>query len=118
MPLRSARFARHWRLGTRLLALWLTAISVPGAQELIEDAVHVLTDGHTAHDPEHADEQPGHCCSGLFHSCACHTNAVATAASLSTRLPPQRFARSHVSREGLSLDRSGFRNDPFRPPIA
>jgi hypothetical protein len=118
MHRRPARFARPWRLATRLLALWLAAISVPGAQELIEDAVHVLADGHTAHDPEHAGEQPGHCCSGLFHSCACHTNSVATAASLLARLPPQRFARSHVSREGPTLECSGFGSDPFRPPIA
>ena len=101
-----------------MLALWLAAISVPGAQELIEDAVHVLVDGHTAHDPEHADEQPGHCCSGLFHSCACHVNAVATAAGAPTRLPPQHFARNHVTRGAPALDRTGFRSDPFRPPIA
>src|SRR5262245_40866753 len=92
----------------RFLALWLALMSVPGAEELIEDAVHVLADGHTAHDPEHADEQPGHCCSGLFHSCPCHVNAVATVTSAGARLAPQNCARAAVIDVGRDGYRPGF----------
>ena len=116
--MRSRATRRCFRVfSARLLALWLVAISVPGAAELLEDAVHALVDGHTAHDRDHAGEQPGHCCSGLFQICACHTNAVATL-SAATGLSPQLFARSHVPGDERHAARPGFRSAPFRPPTA
>jgi len=92
-------------------------IAVPGLQEMLEDAVHFIADGHTAHEAGHADEQPGHCCSGLFHVCPCHAHAVAEVQSVS--LVPSLHAPTLVvmvhDTDGV---RPGFHATPFRPPTA
>lgn len=57
-------------VGARVLACVLLFFVVPGVEEWVSDAVHVVLDGHTFHDQGH--EEPDHCCSGAFHFCGCH----------------------------------------------
>ena len=90
-------------------------IAVPGVQEFIEDAVHLISDGHTAHDVGHAGEQPGHCCSGLFHVCACHANAVAALVT-EISLPGAHSTPCEELGYGGKILLPGFRTPPFRPP--
>ncbi|HEX2676477.1 MAG TPA: hypothetical protein VHM19_07550 [Polyangiales bacterium] len=92
-------------------------IAIPGAQEVIEDAVHFIADGHTAHEAEHAGEQPGHCCSGLFHVCACHAHAVGALASPSV-VPSAPLQAQQLHARAATDFRPGFHSTPFRPPTA
>ncbi len=82
-----------------LRRVWLIALVVlglcPGGYGFVQDAVHLVTDGHVvdahrhndavaAHDDVsadangHDDRAPGdeHGCSGTFHTCGCHAGAV------------------------------------------
>ncbi|MBV1861326.1 MAG: hypothetical protein KUG77_23105 [Nannocystaceae bacterium] len=59
----------------QLCALLLAFLLTPGAGEVVENAVHLVADGHTAHsidDAEHAPAGDEHGCTGMMHSCACH----------------------------------------------
>ena len=98
-----------------MLAAGMLFFVVPGAQELLEDAVHFLADGHTAHEAGHADEQPGHCCSGLFHVCPCHANAVADLANVSVVPSVAALTLVFLVHEADGF-RPGFHTIPFRPP--
>ncbi|MGH1341795.1 MAG: hypothetical protein ACRBN8_09605 [Nannocystales bacterium] len=58
----------------QLCALLLAFLLTPGAGELVESTVHLLSDGHTAHAIDDAEHAPGgdeHGCTGMMHSCAC-----------------------------------------------
>ncbi|HMJ12463.1 MAG TPA: hypothetical protein VK524_13655 [Polyangiaceae bacterium] len=102
----------------RCVAVFLVLTSIPGAVELIEDAAHFLRDGHTPHDRAHANEQPEHCCSGLFHTCTCHPHASATPPTE----PPAVLANlPHETRASLAPGGSKLhehRSRPYRPPTA
>jgi hypothetical protein len=59
----------------QLLALLLAFMLTPGSGELVENAVHLVADGHLAHaidDAEHAPQGDEHGCTGVMHTCACH----------------------------------------------
>lgn len=103
----------------RVFAGLLALTALPGFEELVEDLVHYLSDGHTAHDAGHEDEQAGHCCSGLFHTCACHPHAPALAGSHAH--PGLAMLRwpSPSSYGGTGpriVHAPGHRTQPFRPP--
>lgn len=58
----------------QLCALLLAFLLTPGSGELMENAVHLVSDGHTAHsidDAEHAPAGDEHGCTGMMHCCAC-----------------------------------------------
>lgn len=75
--------ARIWRLLScapvswvrRIAALVLLLVLFPGAGEAIENAVHLVGFGHTAHaadTPDHHEPAGNeHGCSGMFHLCTC-----------------------------------------------
>ena len=66
----------------RLLVLLLALAMMPGAAELFESAVHLVSEGHVAHAvPEsgsesdaHHPEGPEHGCTPTFHLCGCHAS--------------------------------------------
>lgn len=60
---------------SRWVACALLFFIVPGAEEIVGDALHIVMDGHTFHDEGH--EEPDHCCSGAFHFCGCHARSPA-----------------------------------------
>lgn len=62
----------------KLCALVLALAMVPGAFELVENVLHVVSEGHLAHavshDDEHEPSGPEHGCSLVFHFCGCHAS--------------------------------------------
>lgn len=63
---------------SRVCALFLALTMVPGAAEIVESAVHLLTEGHLAHaTPDGDDHEPAgpeHGCTPIFHFCGCHAS--------------------------------------------
>lgn len=59
----------------RIAALVLLLVLFPGAGEAIENAVHLVGFGHTAHaagtPDSHEPSGAEHGCSGMFHLCSC-----------------------------------------------
>ncbi|MFH2009246.1 MAG: hypothetical protein ABI333_21835 [bacterium] len=104
-----------------LVALVLVFLFVPGTLEATENLLHLVTHGDLAHQVPHADHhEPGgeHDCSGLFHSCVCHSSILVTVSDLggAVAAPPPHVGRHliHVS----DRTTSGFPDRLYRPPIA
>jgi hypothetical protein len=61
----------------RIAALVLLLVLFPGAGEAIENAVHLVGFGHTAHaagtSDQHEPSGSEHGCGGMFHLCSCCT---------------------------------------------
>ena len=56
------------------IAIVMVYLMTPGAGELTENAVHLISNGHTAHafdDAEHEPTGAEHGCSSTFHVCQC-----------------------------------------------
>lgn len=101
---------------------------MPGAEEIVESAAHLLHDGHLPHSEAHADvaatedcdrDCEEHGCTPLAHHCKC----CAVASALAPRAPsPERFLRGLGPEKYRSTSERGPPNagiKPFlRPPIA
>jgi hypothetical protein len=63
------------RLTVRLLALLLLALLFPGLDEVVENALHFVEQGHLAHarpaGDDHGSTNPEHDCTGAMHLCSC-----------------------------------------------
>lgn len=63
-----------------LLAFCLALALMPGVLEVVENASHLLTQGHLAHAAEHGDHHdsggPEHGCTPSLHLCSCHASLV------------------------------------------
>lgn len=106
------------------LAIVLAFLLFPGSAEALENAVHLVTEGHGAHaiaDEEHDPEGDEHGCSPTFHTCGCHavTSPMTppAEAALSVRTPaasdtpsPSWGDRCYHGRDDAGL--------LLRPPIA
>ena len=98
-----------------VLVLWAL---VPAVGEFFENAVHLLTEGHTAHaapDGDHHDPiGPEHGCTGTTHLCSC-------CVSISC-LPAHAVMNGSAATSGdlllivSSHFASHFDHDVFRPP--
>lgn len=125
----------HAPASSRLLRVWLIALLLvglcPGGYGFVEDAVHLLQEGHLvdAHNSSKKiddsvcarDDRDGghdeHGCSGTFHTCGCHSAAfVVDLSSPALRLPVLlvRDSRFVLVDGGASADTIGF----DRPPRA
>jgi hypothetical protein len=103
------------------IALALVYLLIPGTFEATENLVHLVAHGDMAHSADHsAHHEPDaeHDCSGLFHSCLCHSSVLVTIAMSGSTLavPPPR-AGSHLIRN-LDRSTSGYPDRLYRPPIA
>ena len=70
---------------SRVVAVFLAFLMVPGAAELVESAVHLIDEGHLPHSvlpesvtaesggDEHGPSDPEHGCTPSFHLCGCHS---------------------------------------------
>lgn len=104
----------------RLLALFLALTMVPGVSEVVESAVHLVTEGHLAHTAPDGDHHeptgPEHGCTPIFHFCGCHANL----AFVGPGIPPRTVL--HASRYDVPLklpaEPSGFWPAVERPPRA
>ncbi len=109
------------RLSRTYVALLLVFLLVPGAFEATENLVHLATSGTLAHSGNDSSRYaPGaeHDCSGVFHTCACHSSVLVT-------VPAEAKApAADLPDLGSPLDRdtrllaSGFPDRLYRPPIA
>jgi len=75
-----------------IVALLLWAL-VPGAGELLENAVHLAESGHLAHaapDGDHHDGSgPEHGCSGTVHLCSCCASLSFLPARVTAQVPDE-----------------------------
>ena len=104
--------------GFRICAFLLAFALAPGAFEVMENAAHLLTEGHLAHaaadGDQHAPAGPEHGCTPIFHTCGCH----ASLAFLGTpALPAIALRPAGISRQ-LDPDPrlTGFRQSIDHPP--
>lgn len=106
---------RHGVVFVLLLAL------APGVGEVLENAVHLLTQGHWAHARLHGDDHyhpgPEHGCSGPFHVCSCHHSLAGSRPAFSPRAQAPKVIATLASPHAGST-RSGFHHVPERPPRA
>ncbi len=91
-------------------------------EEVVEDIVHVTTQGHSAHAQEHPEGQPGtddteHDCYGAVHHCGCCSSVPASLA-----LPLGLRAAALVGGDAMPdeerVDAAGVRRRVDRPPTA
>ena len=102
------------------LALVLAYAITPGAGELIENAVHLVMTGHTAHAAHQDGHEPQgdeHGCSGPFHVCPCHGTAAFVAERAPIEVQAMRPASESVTRIVGDLESDGVLAGIFRPPI-
>jgi len=119
VPLDSSRVVARI---SRLLALFIAFVLMPGALELVENAGHLVSDGHTTHsvdDAEHAPKGDEHGCSGAFHACKCHSSAsflVSDAGFTAAPVPMPLDSRLMAGAAGHPSD--GHPLGVYRPPSA
>lgn len=105
---------------SRICALFLAFAMVPGAAEMVESAVHLVTEGHVAHaapdgdDHEHAG--PEHGCTPVFHLCGCHVNLSFLSPKIAPAVPLRTSLAVEASRPALPP--SGFWPSIDHPPRA
>ncbi len=106
----------------RALAVVLVFSLTPGAAEAVENTAHLVTEGHLAHDGEHADEHAPegdeHGCNSVFHLCACHVSA-SFVLHLQPGFDPEPTSATVGSGAHLyeDMDADGVRLGLLRPPI-
>ena len=93
----------------------------PGLGEVVENVLHLVTEGHPAHAQGHGDEHaarsPEHGCTGTFHFCSCHGSATGLKPARSPRVQAQDvIATLALPRAGSTG--TGFHHVPERPPRA
>ena len=63
---------------SKICALALALAMTPGSAEIMENAAHLLAEGHLAHveadGDRHEPTGPEHGCTPVFHSCGCHVS--------------------------------------------
>lgn len=108
---------------SRPLRRWIAALLFlslcPGAVEALENAGHLLVEGHLAHAVEngdrHADPGPEHGCAGTFHVCGCHSTVNFLFAA-KPRFLPQPTSAGATSAMHAEPPQVGFHQLPDRPP--
>ena len=100
----------------------MLVLMFPSSLELVQDATHLLADGHTRHDISagHHDDEPTdeHGCSGPYHICICHSSS-AFVIGLPDNLIVVHDIRPFRIVERLATPApSGHLDRLFRPPTA
>jgi hypothetical protein len=128
IPIRRATRRRIARVLKMLVCAVLVFGLMPGAEELVESAAHLLHDGHLRHSEAHDEVAASedcdsdckeHGCTALAHHCKC----CASASALAPRTPAtDRLPRVASQTRYRSVSERGPPNagvKPFlRPPIA
>jgi hypothetical protein len=103
-----------------VIGVFLLYAMTPGSGEILENTVHFVLAGHTAHaiaDDAHQPDAPEHACSGPFHICACHASTPLTPVR-ATAVPGTPMPRgSEVVRRAEREPFEGYAGAVFRPPI-
>ena len=104
---------------TRALSLLLVLQMTPSVWEAVENVVHLVVEGHAAHeiaDSDHRPEGTEHGCSGPYHVCFCHQT---TSFLPSVAVPFMATADDPLRAEfrpATEVFSAGFRDRLFRPP--
>jgi hypothetical protein len=105
---------------SKICALTLALAMVPGAAEIVESAVHIMTEGHLAHAAPEGDHHepagPEHGCTPTFHLCGCHTSL----SFLRPQVAPRVTLHASLNREASKsvAPPSGFLPSIDHPPRA
>jgi len=105
----------------QLCALLLAFLLTPGAGEVVENAVHLVADGHTAHaidDAEHAPAGDEHGCTGMMHCCACCGVPPVALSDAKLALGGSARGIGAVLRQPAGSAMAGHRGRLDRPPAA
>lgn len=98
----------------------LLLVLTPGLGEMVENALHLVAEGHPAHAQGHGDDHaargPEHGCNGTFHFCSCHSSTGLRPVRSPRALAPDVIAILAPARAGST--HSGFHHVPERPPRA
>lgn len=92
-----------------------------GSGEVVENALHLLSEGHAAHelaDAEHAPRGAEHGCSGTFHLCHCHSSTAFVGDAETPEIEAAAEHRRLLSWELDDARAEGCPADMFRPPSA
>ena len=85
----------YWTAMKRIAAIGIAALLiwtlVPGLGEFLENAVHIVQEGHSAHaapDGDHHDPPgPEHGCTGTLHLCSCCVSLSFLTAQAAAQVP-------------------------------
>lgn len=103
------------------VAVLLVYLMTPSAGEIVENVVHLLTKGHTAHaieDDAHEPDGAEHGCSGPFHFCPCHSSSVFTAPLSTVEIGSPGPTETELGLWYEDAASEGHPGSVFRPPIA
>lgn len=103
------------------VAALLVYVMTPAAGEVVENAVHLVLTGHTAHalhDGAHQPDSPEHGCSGPFHICHCHSSVSFTAPCVAVDVGAPFPRDVEVVWFDHDVPSEAHRDGVFRPPIA
>ncbi len=106
----------------KLLILFLVFVLTPGATEIVENAAHLVANGHGAHavdDAEHSPVGDEHGCSSTFHTCSCHSSTSFVLRDTEFSVPPPEPLDDRHTNNGCDERLvAGFQRGVFRPPAA
>jgi len=105
---------------SKICCLVLVVVILPGIAEFLENAAHLVIEGHAAHTradgDRHPPEGPEHGCTPAFHFCGCHASLVLLGAEI---LPPILLrAVGSPARPAPDARSGGFSSTVDRPPRA
>lgn len=114
----------QWPLVRRLIpavALLVAYLMAPGSGELTENAIYLVTEGHTAHavdEAEHQSTNDEHGCTGIFHTCQCHTSVLFNLPTTISTVEylPTTVLTYRMNIQGIRAE--GHMRDLERPPRA
>ncbi len=106
----------------KVFTLFLVFVLTPGATEIVENAAHLLANGHGAHafdDAEHSPAGDEHGCSSTFHTCSCHNSTSFVVRDTEFSVPPPDPLEEPYASSGRDKRLvAGFQRGIFRPPVA
>ena len=101
------------------VAVLIVYLMTPMATEIVENIVHFVASGHTAHalnDAQHQKKDPEHCCSGPMHVCGCCHSTVFIV-PIAEELVPVQSSETRLLWGPDELHADGYLGGLFRPPI-
>lgn len=107
-----------------LLFVFVALLTRSGAGEAVENALHLLVHGHSAHQVDATTQSAGdahqdieHGCVGHFHVCPCCGHQPVTHGDQALALPPGDECIEHLSWLEPDGGPEGAMSVIFRPPI-